>query len=58
MTDVGMIKDQIEEKLTEIEDMCAELKKGPIGSSSLINNINLAFYEGQKIAYKELLEML
>lgn len=58
MTDIGLIKDQIEIKLTEIESICAELKKGPIGSSSLINNIHLAFQEGQKIAYKEILEML
>lgn len=57
MTDIGLVKDKIEAKLAEATEMCTELKKCSTDTSTLVNNM-IALYEGQIIAYKEILEML
>ena len=55
MTDIGLVKEQIEANIAEAEAMCEELKKS--STATLVNSM-IAWYEGQMAAYNEVLDIL
>lgn len=57
MTDLGLVKEEIEFKIENLETIIEDLSKRVNNNTSLLNDL-LAWNEGKLQAYREILEML